>query len=83
MRKTFTVKALWDEEAQVFISESDIKGLHIEAETLEEFEAIMHEVAADLITQNHYSASEMASTPMRDLIPAILWQRPAGKLAFA
>ena len=37
----FFIKAIWDDEAQVFYSESDIKGLHIEAETLAEFEAVL------------------------------------------
>ena len=33
----FFVKAVWDEEAKVFYSDSDIVGLHIEAETIEGF----------------------------------------------
>lgn len=35
MKNTFTVKACWDEDAKVFYSESDITGLHIEANSIE------------------------------------------------
>ena len=52
-KRIFTVKAVWDEAARVFHSESDITGLHIEAPTLEEFEAAIQEHAADLIEANH------------------------------
>lgn len=47
------VKAVWDAEAEVFYSESDIEGLHIEAATLDEFEAIMLDAAPELIMVNH------------------------------
>jgi hypothetical protein len=76
MKRTYFVRAHWDSEAKVFFSESDIFGLHIEASTIEEFEAVMNDVAADLIIANHYSAQDIATTPMRELVPAILWQRP-------
>ena len=55
MQQTFRVKAVWDDEAEVFYSQSDIKGLHIEAATLDEFEAIMLNVASELIMVNHYA----------------------------
>lgn len=76
MKRTFYVKALWDEEAKVFISESDIEGLHIEAESLDAFEEVMFEHALELIMTNHVTLAEVAETPMKDLVPAILWQRP-------
>ncbi|MDE2889565.1 MAG: DUF1902 domain-containing protein [Gemmatimonadota bacterium] len=75
MKRTFNVKAIWDDEAQVFYSQSDIEGLHIEAASLDEFEAIIIEEAPDLIMANHRSLSEIAEHPLKDLIPAILWQR--------
>jgi len=50
---TFFVRALWDDEAKVYVSESDIKGLHIEAATLEEFESVIFEHARELIFDNH------------------------------
>ena len=50
--QSFRVEAVWDEEAGVFISESDIIGLHIEAETLNEFARLVNEFAPDLIRAN-------------------------------
>ena len=76
MKRSFFVRARWDDEAKVFYSDSDIDGFHIEAATVEEFEALMLEVAPELILSNHYNASELADTPLKDLVPAILWQRP-------
>ena len=76
MKRTFTVKAGWDDEAQVFYAQSDIEGLHIEAASLDEFEEIMLDAAPELITANHRTASEISEHPLKDLVPAILWQRP-------
>lgn len=76
VKHTFRVKALWDAEAGVFYADSDIEGLHIEAATLDEFEAIMLEVAPELIMVNHRSLSDLAQHSLKDLIPAIVWQRP-------
>lgn len=58
MKRVFTVKAIWDDEAQVFCAQSDIEGLHIEAASLDEFEAIMLDAAPELIMVNHRSASD-------------------------
>lgn len=77
MKKSFYVRALWDEEVKRFYSESDILGLHIETDTIEEFEEVMKDVAAELVFSNHYSPQEIASTPPQDLTPIILWERPA------
>ena len=78
-KRTFFVRAVWDEDAGVFYSESDIEGLHIEAETLEEFEKVMADEAIDLIVANHISEPDFANKPLRDLVPTILWQRPDPK----
>ncbi|MEM9032306.1 MAG: DUF1902 domain-containing protein [Pseudomonadota bacterium] len=75
MKRTFTVKAVWDPEAEVFVAESDIIGLHIEAGTLDAFEATMHDVAAELILANHTTEHELATKPLRDLVPTIIWDR--------
>ena len=83
MKRTFTIKACWDEDAKVFYSESDITGLHIETATLEEFEEVMQELAVELILANHVSDSDIANNSVRDLVPAILWQRPDSQLACA
>ena len=83
VKQAYTVKALWDAEAQVFVSESDIIGLHIEAETIDEFETLMHEFALELILQNHISAPDLVSKPSKEWAPAIFWQRPAPNPAVA
>lgn len=75
-KRTFAITALWDEDAKVFYSESEIIGLHIEAETIEEFERLMFELAPDLIIANHITKPELQRKKIQDLIPAILWQRP-------
>lgn len=49
MRRTFFVRAIWDDEAQVYVSESDIKGLHIETKTLDEFKEVLEDVAVYLL----------------------------------
>lgn len=51
---TFVIRALWDDEAKVYVSESDIKGLHIEAATLEEFESVIFEHAREFVIENHF-----------------------------
>lgn len=81
IKRMFSVTAHWDDEAKVFYSDSDIVGLHIEAQTIEEFESVMMEVAPGLVIANHVSKAELESSAPEDLIPAILWQRPTGKAA--
>ena len=76
VKRLFTVHARWDDEAKVYHSESDIIGLHIEADTLDEFESIMLDVAPGLVIANHMSKAELATTTLEDLVPTILWQRP-------
>ncbi|HEV2362910.1 MAG TPA: DUF1902 domain-containing protein [Caulobacteraceae bacterium] len=51
--KVYHVTATWDQEAKVWVSESDIPGLVIEAETLQEFEALMQELAPEVLADNH------------------------------
>jgi hypothetical protein len=52
MRKTYHVDALWDSEAKVWVSKSDLPGLVIETATLAEFEALIRDLAPDLIADN-------------------------------
>jgi len=78
--RTFHVRAVWDDEAKVYISQSDIKGLHIEAETVEAFEAVVFEHARALVFENHIKP-ELGRRPIDDLmsgklVPGIVWQRP-------
>ena len=76
MKRSYVVTAVWDAEAQVFYSESDIKGLHIESDTLEAFEALVVDLAPDLIIENHLSPVELDVTPFREMIPSIVIRRP-------
>ena len=49
---TYFVKAHWDAEASVWVSQSDIPGLVIEAETLAEFEDLMMSLAPEMLAAN-------------------------------
>ncbi len=73
---TFNVKAVWDAEAGVFYSESDIIGLHIEAENLEEFEAAAAELGPKLIMENHITKRDIAQRSLSELIPWIKFRLP-------
>ena len=53
MQRTFKVEACWDEDAKVWYSKSDIKGLNIEADTLDIFEEVLFDIAPELIVSNH------------------------------
>jgi hypothetical protein len=52
MKSSYFVRALWDSEASVWISETDIPGLVIEANTLAEFESLMVELAPEMLAAN-------------------------------
>jgi Domain of unknown function (DUF1902) len=79
MKRTFYVRAVWDAEVNKYYTESDILGLAIETNTLDEFEEVMNDVAIDLIMSNHMSADDLVSNSIRDLVPTIIWQRPQEK----
>jgi len=52
MEKIYYVRAVWDPEASVWISETDIPGLVIEANTLSEFESLVFELAPEMLATN-------------------------------
>ena len=52
MSQSFYVKAIWDAEASVWFSESDILGLVLQTDTLEEFEDLIRHFAPDLLASN-------------------------------
>ena len=52
---TFWVGARWDDDAEIFRSESNIVGLHIEATSLDEFQEIIMDVVPELIAANYGS----------------------------
>lgn len=52
MTNKFFVQAVWDEEANVYYSKSNIPGLHIEAKVLGAFEDVMRDVVPELLVAN-------------------------------
>ena len=64
--------AHWDGKHKIWYSESNLEGLHIEAETFEEFRDLVHEFAAELIVANHISTFDLNRRSIRDLIPAVV-----------
>jgi Domain of unknown function (DUF1902) len=52
MQQNFKVTAIWDPEAEVFTSTSNIPGLVVEAETFEEFVSLVEALAQDMLEAN-------------------------------
>ena len=52
MGQTFNVAAIWDNEAKVFVSQSDIPGLVIEAGTFDEFVLLVDQLAPTMVADN-------------------------------
>lgn len=52
MRKSYYVAAAWDAEASVWVSESNIPGLVVEADTLGEFETLVLALAPEMLAEN-------------------------------
>ncbi len=52
MQKPFTVTAIWDSQARVFTTESDIPGLVVEADTYDELVPLVEALAPDVIAAN-------------------------------
>ena len=75
-RPNFYVNVLWDDEAKVFISESNIRGLHIVADTIEEIEEVAEDVAFDLILSNHFDPDKMDASSIRRSMPCVLFRIP-------
>jgi Domain of unknown function (DUF1902) len=70
MKSSYYVKALWDPEASVWISETDVPGLVIEANTLSEFESLVMELAPEMLEANkeqHAQNVPLVFTARREL----------------
>jgi len=52
MATSYYVRALWDPEAKVWVSNSNIPGLVVEASTLPEFVELVQALAPELLQQN-------------------------------
>jgi Domain of unknown function (DUF1902) len=52
MAQSFKVTAVWDDEAKVFTSTSNIPGLVVEADTFEEFVSLVEVLAPQMLAAN-------------------------------
>ena len=52
MTQSFEVTAVWDDEAKVFTSSSNIPGLVVEAGTFEEFVSLVEVLAPQMLATN-------------------------------
>ncbi len=52
MQRSYYVKAIWDPEAAVWTSQTDIPSLVIEADDLAEFEALMEALGPEMLAAN-------------------------------
>lgn len=74
-QRRFFVQARRDDAAGIFVvARSDIRGLHIEAATREEFETVLRDIGPELIIANHMRGP--LTGEIADLIPTIVWQDP-------
>jgi hypothetical protein len=65
MRPSYYVAAHWDPEASVWYSETNIKGLVIEAATVSEFEQVMSALAPELLAENENIHNEQVAIEFR------------------
>lgn len=75
--REYVVVAGWDAEAEVWIVESsDIPGLFIEAETLDQFREVVEDVAAELLEANT-DIGDASGVPVFVKLPASIQPKPA------
>ena len=65
MKQFYYVEALWDPEASVWYSESNIPGLVIEASSVAEFERLMDELAPEMLAVNEDIHNERVPVEFR------------------
>lgn len=76
MKCTFFDRAVWDDEVNVWYSETDIEGLIINAKDLNEFEEVMNEFAGDRVLENHWRRGQVPEEMINKTVPIILSQGP-------
>ncbi len=76
-KREYVVVAGWDAEAEVWIVESsDIPGLCIEAQTLDEFREVVEDVAVELLEANT-DIADASAVPVFVKLPASAEVNPA------
>ena len=70
MADNFHVRGIWDDEAGVFYSESDVTGLHIEAPTWEAFVDLANAIVPELLEANHGPTGPHAGPVVRNIVVA-------------
>ena len=65
MKQSYYVTALWDAEASVWHSETNIPGLVIEADTVGEFEDLMNALAPEMLAANENIHNERVAVEFR------------------
>ncbi len=63
-KEHFTIEPIWDDECDKWYSVSNVKGLHIETFTLEEFYKESEIFGKELIKLNHYRNEDMTDEEM-------------------
>ena len=73
MPQSYYVRAVWDEDAGVYFSETNVPGLNIEAETLHGFIEIAEELAPQMLEANvpEWRADQPKARPTVELALAI------------
>ena len=70
----FYVKALWDVETEIYYSETNIPGLVVEAPTPAEFQALVANLAPEMLQDNagiHAETVKISLSFERDLTLAV------------
>jgi hypothetical protein len=65
MKQSYYVAAIWDAEASVWFSQSNIPGLVIEADTVAEFEKLMDRLAPEMLAINENIHNERVPVEFR------------------
>ena len=73
MNPVIQVTAIWDEEARVWVAESeDVPGLITEAETLEQLVLKLESMVPELLELNGISLGQQETVPLRILSERVI-----------
>lgn len=69
---TFYVRPVFDADAGVYYSESDIVGLHVEAGSIHEFNEIVRSIVHEIVLENHVKPARERSGEPSETVASIL-----------